>query len=347
MVGKKVFLTGFILSYLVLPLSAQSWQKALDKAARQAAGKNLSDRLQHSKEHLKSVMAAFPPEKHISKLVKNSYAPVAPYSVLSKTDPVSQIWADVSNKLDAAYRIVRERQLNFLRRHEAEISKQLVFLPFAEGASLVQRIRPDVKYIFLGEESFLSMARSHVRNVLWEYQKKYPKRQLILLTEFAQDSGLEEVRRFAKTGPLAEYAPILQSIKSRGIKVVGLEEAPAPKYFYLKNGQLVKGSSISQGIQLRRLHWAERIKQWREKYPQAVFFIYTGADHCLYDTPGSLPNLLSEKEMYVSILQSGRLDNASFFHTWTQFNYLKKGAWLVQNKKWAKHIGFDEQIIFP
>lgn len=332
--------------FLPAMLFGQTWQQAVDKALGQSA-KKASISLQKSKTRLKALNQTLEKEAHMRKVLDSYYAPVTPYSISNVYQTLAVAWAGASNKLNIIHRIIRERQLNFLRKNDQKLQTEISVLPFSQAADMARRIGPDTQYVFLGEEHYLEQSRTLVLQVLQNYQLRYPGKKIIFLTENVRDSGLSGVEVFSKKGAEAEYSPLMRKISARGIIVAGLEENPKTDTFYVQNEHLIKGAVASQGIQVRNLHWAKRIKEWRAKYPHAVFFIYTGANHCVYDMPSSLPNLLGAQKTYVSIMQTARSLPLSFFHAWTKFKYANPGLLLFKNKTWARHIGFDEQIIFP
>ena len=333
--------------FCILPFSlcAQTWQKAVQTVTRQAKRPGVYAGFKSDAARLKTLQQAFQKTDILNTWLDGVYAPENVYTIL-ETNKALDAWAARSNHLLAAQRIVQERNLRRLEEHKKEVLASMALVEQKSPSLYVPRMEGK-QNIFLGEEYHLVPALKQMLVVVKDFLQRYPDKKIVLFTQFLPDSGLKPAQYFPEGGNYEEYFPAFQSLKAQGVDIVGLEEPAAKGHWYEKNGLLVRGADTAYGRYVRHLHWAKRIKAWREKYPQAIFFIYTGAEHCSYNMPHALPLMVGGSNHYVALLQSRVSVKKNLFHRWSNFQFAKPGVLYTRDKKWSQVIGFDEQLIFP
>lgn len=333
--------------FCILPFSlcAQTWQKAVQTVTRQAKRPGVYAGFKSDAARLKTLQQAFQKTDILNTWLDGVYAPENVYTML-KTNKALDAWAARSNRLLAAQRIVQERNLRHLEEHKKEVLASMALVEQKSPSLYVPRMG-DKQNIFLGEDYHLVPAIKQVQVIIKDFRQRYPDKKIVLFTQFLPDSGLTPAESFPSGGNYEEYFLAFASLKARGVDIVGLEEPGTQGHWYEKNGFLVRGADTAYGRYVRHMHWAKRIKAWREKYPQAIFFIYTGAEHCSYNMPHALPQMVGGESSYVALLQSRVSLKKNLFHRWSNFQFAKPGVLYTRDKKWSQAIGFDEQLIFP
>ena len=333
--------------FCILPFSlcAQTWQKAVQTVTRQAKRPGVYAGFKSDAARLKTLQQAFQKTDILNTWLDGVYAPENVYTIL-ETNKALDAWAARSNRLLAAQRIVQERNLRRLEEHKKEVLASMALVEQKSPSLYVPRMEGK-QNIFLGEEYHLVPALKQMLVVVKDFLQRYPDKKIVLFTQFLPDSGLKPAQYFPEGGNYEEYFPAFQSLKAQRVDIVGLEEPSAKGHWYEKNGLLVRGADTAYGRYVRHMHWAKRIKAWREKYPQAIFFIYTGAEHCAYNRPYALPQMVGGESSYVALLQSAPSLKKNLFHRWSNFQFAKPGVLYTRDKKWSQAIGFDEQLIFP
>lgn len=340
---KKILLLVF--SFLPVTLFSQTWNKALQSVARQAGNPKACIQCAQQAKRLRAVQTAFYKPYSLQSLLDKAYMPEHVYALM-KADASLDAWAERSNRLLVSQRILREHNLRLLKQNGRQIVDNMQLIEKTNPSLSVSRIGPQIKHIFLGEDNHVDGALQQMQQVIKDYLTRYPNKKVVLFTSFLPDSGSSSVSSFVSRGNYAEYMLPFKSLYARGVPIVGLEEPASSHSWYEKNGVLLRGQDTAYGRFVRHTHWVKRIKEWRAKYPDAVFFIYTGAEHCRYDVPDSLPNLLGAKDNYVALLQEVCSVKNSFFHRWSRFQFAKPGLLFPADKKWAPIVGFDEQLMF-
>lgn len=335
----------FLFCVLPLGLCAQTWQKAVQTATRQAQKRKAYVGFKYNAARLEAVQKAFNKTPAVNSWLDGVYSPENVYTMM-ETSQALDAWAARSNRLLSSHRIVQERNLRFLDKNKTEILASMAQVE-QKSPSLYAPRMGDKQNIFLGEEYHLVPALKQMLVIVKDFLQRYPDKKIVLFTQFLPDSALKPVQSFPAGGNYEEYFPAFQSLKAQGVDIVGLEEPAAKGHWYEKNGLLVRGADTAYGRYVRHMHWAKRIKAWREKYPQAIFFIYTGAEHCAYHRPYALPQMVGGESNYVALLQSAPSLKKNLFHRWSNFQFAKPGVLYTRDKKWSQAIGFDEQLIFP
>lgn len=102
------------------------------------------------------------------------------------------------------------------------------------------------------------------------------------------------------------YTAVWNRARHLDIEVVGLED----KYVrsdlsmvqaYAGNGNTVplQQWATMSGIQMRNEHWSNILKKYREQNPDALFIIYAGSGHLLYNYPFSLLAPFNKEETFM------------------------------------------------
>ena len=334
-----------IFTCLPVTLCAQTWNKALQSVSRKASSPCYQSHCLRTVRHLRAVQGAFKKPQDLQVLLDNEYMPERVY-VLTKADESLDVWMERSNRLLISQRIIQERNLRLLKQNGQQIVDAMQLKQTATPVLDAKRIAPGVKNVFLGEDEHLPNSLQQMQQVIKDYISRYPNKKVVLFTSFLPDSGASAVASFPAKGKYAQYMLPFKSLSARGVQIVGLEEQVSSGGWYEKNGTLLRAQDTAYGRQIRHSHWVKRIQEWRAKNPDAVFFIYTGAEHCRYDAPYSLPAALGEKDSYVVLMQGIASLKKSIFHRWSRFQFAKPGLLYPADKKWAPVVGFDEQLIF-
>lgn len=257
-------------------------------------------------------------------------------------------WVQQSNRLALARCLVKEKTARRLLQRKQAVLENTLSLPLGGANDWVKQIPSQAKMIFIGEYH-LPKIQIQVASLLQAYRRMYPDRQVILLTEFATDSyprflSLHEKEENFYLGRFFSMFP------KRSIKTAGLEEEACINT-YVKNVVGMHISASVLGITVRNAHWLKRINMWRAQYPNAVFFIYTGAGHCMLDELFSVSRHFSPRESFViSFLVAGyrkEMFSQEIFHEFTDWQFYKPGLLLWKNRQEGRFAGFDMQIILP
>ncbi len=176
---------------------------------------------------------------------------------------------------------------------------------------VASQISPTVQYIFVGEEHGYADIRQGVTTFVTALRAQYPQRPLFLFTEFlpAQESWPVGNSRHSVPDYLHVYFPIWQQVTQQQIPVIGLE----PAYAVMDQCRVKLGNvsvfcskksvwETLEGVRLRNEAWQQLLDNYRTRFPQALFIIYTGADHCMYNRPFALPNHYAPGSSFVLTL---------------------------------------------
>lgn len=90
------------------------------------------------------------------------------------------------------------------------------------------------------------------------------------------------------------------------ISVIGLEpdfiiKDDCDVFFLNRKGQYRKESTWAtlEGVRIRNEKWNVLLQQYREQHPDALFIVYTGAGHSLYNYPFTLSTQHPQQSTYV------------------------------------------------
>lgn len=343
-----IFSHLILFTFLCAPLSAQQWnaalqraQKAVVKAAQQHNGK-INNAVRQSISRANAVNKAFKPVSRYNNtftnnfiLLKNSYGMTA----------YADGWKLNENREWLIQRIVYERTRRQLFKNKNKWPAFLKQQPVMEPHQLAALIPTDKKYVFMGEyhEDFLSLK---IQQTVVQYALQHPEKQVFVFSEFAN----ENVHNFADEDYMFDSA--LGQYKKNGIRWIGLEEVP-PEEIRMATADLCWPPQTTLiGIKARNAHWIQILKAYRQKYPDAVFFIHSGSLHSDYQEPFSVSTAFKPQESFVmqfvpfvDNLPDYPL-NTEKFHIVTRAKYLRPGTLIWTNKDFARMTGFDVQAIF-
>lgn len=268
-----------------------------------------------------------------------------------------KIFAFKNDKNAFPWLTLTEKDLAFLSTHKAQIRRSIrVEQPLK--LDLVPFIPPKVRNIAVGEEHNVLAIRRAFEKLVLDYQKAYPERKIIVLTEFVSDRlfAWEEPGKTVSSLGLKyrivnnDFLFLGNFIRS-GIEVIGLEDI-----VYFSEHQTLIAPSFRQvdsvyGMKQRNEHWRRIIEDVRRREPEAIFFIYTGNMHVHYRAPFTLTNPSTQ----TFVLQLVRHDLGSDL----PFGFVMKDEYFATAQKtprvlsWPKsspyrvRSGFDVSVIFP
>ncbi len=254
-----------------------------------------------------------------------------------------------------------EKDVNFLQDMHTSIAKSLEVKRIApQEMDYAALIPAQARKIFVGEEHNTPAIYQAFEQMIFQYQQRYPRRKIIILTEFVSDRLFpwqqpgQPVSRWEM--PLRrhddDFTFFTKFIK-RGIDIIGLENVA-----YVKEHETLITPSESQaqsvyGMQERNAHWRQIISAVAARNPEAVLFIYTGSMHSHYRAPFSLSN--PSPQNFVLQLESRTLGTDMPFgfvmsqepFTQAYGNKLTVLRWTDKDPVFRTRSGFDACILFP
>lgn len=171
----------------------------------------------------------------------------------------------------------------------------------------VKKIPQTVKNIFLGEVHDQPDIVRFISNMLPLLRQKYAGKPIFLFTEFIWDIE-RNGKHLPDTTPglhESDYALIWQSAAKENIPVIGLEAKYIKHDYKLEViGEENEGEAESlwttlEGVRLRNEHWWKILEQYRAENPDAIFVIYTGSAHSLYNAEFSLATRTPKAETFM------------------------------------------------
>ena len=191
---------------------------------------------------------------------------------------------------------------------------------------LTEQIPARTTTLFVGEMHGFKEIHQSVEMLLISLHEQNPNREIILFTEFLPKDfqWSEDVRPSSLALPV--YAPIWQQAARKGIPVIGLEEEVSFYDFCDVEGIDPQGNVkvISQwahleGVRLRNEAWVRTLEKYRAQDPEALFVVYSGAAHSMYNFPFTLSTALTKEVPFVAT-----------FYPETVF-YLATNNWLISS----------------
>lgn len=186
---------------------------------------------------------------------------------------------------------------------------------------------------------------SQLQQTIVEYARIHPEKEIIIFSEFAPETQ--------KSIPW--WNPVLKAYFSRynkaGLRWVGLEEEyPLQIEILAYEKEPIFPQGMLTGMKARNTHWIATLKSYRQKYPNAVFFIHSGSAHTDYQEPYTVSAAFKRDESFVMqfIPANDRYVNMKQFekfHSITQGKYLHEGVLKWKNKDLAHMAGFDVQVL--
>ncbi len=162
---------------------------------------------------------------------------------------------------------------------------------------LAQQIPPQTTQLFIGESHGYPEIHQFVAQLARQLRAQQPDRPIILLTEFLPENFVWTHPAQATHLPsvLYKYFTIWEQALEQQVSVIGLEHPSAVNdhckvRFLNQKGILTKQTvwASLEGVRLRNERWKKTLQAYRANYPNALFIIYTGADHVMYNRPFTL-----------------------------------------------------------
>ncbi len=202
-------------------------------------------------------------------------------------------------------------QIPVLKQHQTIIEHN----PAYDLTWLQEQIPTDISYLLIGEIHTYPVIQENIARFLPLIRQKFPDREIFLLTEFLPDGtaygkGLQTPR-----DPDRAYNQIWLAAMESNIQTIGLE----PKFLNAVEEDLVIDFfkrkdmwSTLEGRRHRNNYWKHIVEQARQQHPNALFIIYAGSGHVLYNEPFSLgTSLASQAETFmISFIPGLTLKNA-------------------------------------
>ena len=224
--------------------------------------------------------------------------------VLQEVQRVSQTWAQLNQN------VTRLRQ-------EAANTPQ----PQDPVAWLAQIIPSQIDQLFIGESHGYEKIREFVTHFLPQLRARFTEREILLFTEFLPEN-------FKWTEPAAhdtqfpelirQYFPIWNAALKAHIQPIGLElpgviNDPGEMRYIDRKGhfKVNKIWASLEGMRLRNERWKKTLAAYREQHPHALFIIYTGVDHSLYNAP--FPLATCDPKTFVTTLYPDKATDLESF----------------------------------
>ena len=346
---KRLFWVPVLLAAgLIIPslnLCAQQWNAAIKRAGKKAVS---STQTEQAAKRVAVVEQAFQktPKSWLHRVYKEP-TDLTDDFYGKNAERWLPAWLQRSNRLSFSERLFKEALSRRIAKQEKQLLQNLVTLSPQSAVGWAKLIPPEAKIIFVGEYH-LPKTQNHVAHLIQAYQRKHPKRQIIVLTEFAQDRYPYFLS--AKSKEQAAYLKNFFSLlPDKQIKIAGLEEQACIQTRVFSDEYAHIGGT-KMGVVVRNEHWLKRIEQWRARYPEAVFFVYTGGAHSELRELFALGHHFPMEESFViSFLPSGKFSlfqDTEIFHAFTQGKFYCPGVLLWKDRATGRFVGFDMQVIF-
>ena len=188
-------------------------------------------------------------------------------------------------------------------------------------------------------------------------------RKVILFTEFLVNPNT--------SGPLfggfvnCPYGHYYRAVWNRArhldIKVVGLEDQYVRSNLSNVQGYGGENSTFTlrrwaamDGVRIRNEHWSTLLQKYREENPDALFIIYAGAGHLLYNHPFSLLAQFNKEETFMlNLVPDEAYEGGQMFHGTDPLEELNPNLSFPQPViKWqspdlAQLSGYDARVRLP
>ena len=200
-----------------------------------------------------------------------------------------------------------EARLKYKSMHMPDIADPLAFLATA--------LPPEVTTLAIGETHDFNSVVALVARFLPLLRQARPDQEIFLFTEFHLNA--EEYEWDSES--VHPYQPVFsQAIKNK-IPVIGLEpyECMVGVLDHIKfeysTGQRIEFDYALSGVKRRNKIFMQTIQTYRRLHPNALFIIYTGAEHVYYNNFLSLTTHLDPQKTFVlSVLPTRQEVQARF-----------------------------------
>lgn len=227
--------------------------------------------------------------------------------------------------------------------------------------TLLRAIKPQDRYILIGEEHDTPEVQDFLIRFLKTYQAQYSGRKIVLLTEFLP-AGKEQAYIIQEKRTMdPDYGNFFVWAQAHGVRVKGME----PRYVFFQNAfaesdpafKTAESSQdlwvLSESIRLRNNFWIEQIQKWREQYPDAVFILYAGAEHVAYNAPFSVANRLPAENTFVAhvFVQRSPDENPGYDYLdeigGIRYPFYQQRVLSWNSPSLSRVAGFDMRVILP
>ena len=257
-----------------------------------------------------------------------------------------------------------KKQLIYLQQYREDILAALQITQLDRPHQLVNTIGPDRQLIMVGEVHNRPNQREQLVALLKQYRAKYPKRKMVLFSEFLPSRhphfwqpGQAIPADFFEKNP--EFSnEVYQLGKSLNMEIYGLEDLD----FTYRATQAMSGLDFVAAntsfriMPVRNKYWEGIIryvmKETRKTDPDAVFFVYAGNAHIDKSIFESLSAMMKDENPFALELRNG------YQNGFLGFLLGKNPSWLAElpnpylmtwskGKDFSQQIGFDAQVILP
>lgn len=375
---RRLLLICILLQLALLPLHAQrgTWLRKAGKAALTDGNYSIAQKgiisYQLSRRVKQSFHTATQTLHHIPPGMQSSLGRPTRRARNVQDMDFKEIYPDIAflttSGQTANYLLSRNNRL--LSREQKRMEKVLeqidIYLPLLTRQAqqlkqpdnplewLADEIPLGTQQLFIGEAHGYPEIREAVRQLLTTIRDKQPRREIFLFTEFIPENVIwEDINNQNLRPPyLPNYYSVWDSAVETGIHVIGLEPKPVVQAVknnsctcsYLDSTGTLQNMYIwatLEGLRWRNERWLKTLTAYRTQYPDALFIIYTGADHTLYNRPFSLAAGFPKENTFLAVVYP---DKKSIFIPSDKWY----GASLLTDKPYADPIEtLHEQADFP
>lgn len=336
----RLLLTALLLGTTLLPLQAQGWLTLFKKAKPSAEStsvtlgglssrqisRQLEQRLTRTYLQAKQAQLALssdhrmimgePIQKVYSSWELNPKELYPNQSFLKNSVQTGDYLAARNNRLflreiERVQKVWAQIDANLPRlKEEAANTPQ----PQDPVAWLSQIIPPQTTQLFIGEAHGFNEIHQAVSTLVQNLQTRFPQRKILVFTEFLPEGITWSKKPDLSKIPdyLHKHFSIWDDLLEANISVIGLEMPSAVTddcvVRYLNDEGALRRQTVwasLEGVRLRNERWQKTLAKYREQFPDALFIVYTGADHVMYNRPFTLAAQKKEKP-FVSVLYPDR-----------------------------------------
>ena len=224
---------------------------------------------------------------------------------------------------------------------------------------MAAQIGPEIKQVMIGEIHDYTWLQPGISSFLEALRAKYPKRQMVLVTEFLPrgKKNMRPARDWMRQAN-PEYETLFNDATRLGIRIKGLESNYI--YFHTPPKMEIPGVtpeeevnmwSTPEGLRVRNADWYQAIAEYRKEMPDALFIVYAGADHLDYSHPSSLSRRFPREETFIGMVYPYVPDGKEIMtcdnidEALPALNTVKYLSWPSKNLR--NLAGFDVRIKLP
>lgn len=221
---------------------------------------------------------------------------------------------------------------------------------------VIANMPKDVTTVYVGEEHDFPAIQTQIADLLVQLRSQNPEREIFLFTEFLPSDFVWTAQSKVKKLPAflqkEEYIAIWNQAVKQDIAVVGLEtphlfstSVSVYQHVYEEQAAVPRAEAKDfwetlEGMRLRNTYWQTVLQRYRQEHPDALFVVYSGAGHLLYNQPYALPTLLKEKSFVMCLMGT---------RNWLEYSYprmsLPQRVILWQTPRFAQLAGYDAHIL--